>query len=86
MMNENNVNLNTQESQNIIFKNGMIHVVGFCGPGKIEIYTIIGNQIMSRKVKEFNSFRLPLKVESSNIYIVRILNKNRYKSFKFTVP
>ena len=85
-MNDNNLNLSSQETQNIIFKNGMIHVVGFCGPGKIELYTIIGNQIMNRKVKEFNSFCLPIKVKSSNIYIVRILNKNRHKSFKFTVP
>ena len=85
-MNENNVILSSQERQNSIFKNGMIHVVGFCGPGKIEVYTIIGNQSVNRKVQEFNSFRLPLKVKSSNIYIVRILNKDHHKSFKFTVP
>ena len=85
-MNENNVSLCIQEKQNIIFKNGLIHVVGFCGSGKIEVYTIIGNQIINQKVQHFNSFRLPIKLKPSNIYIVRILNKNRYKSFKFSVP
>ncbi len=86
VMNENNVSLCIEEKQNIIFRNGVIHVVGFCGSGKIEVYTIIGNQIINQKVQQFNSFRLPIKLKSSNIYIVRILNKNRYKSFKFSVP
>ena len=85
-MNENNVSLCIEEKQNIIFKNGLIHVVGFCGSGKIEVYSIIGNQIINQKVQQFDSFRLPIKLKSSNIYIVRILNKNRYKSFKFSVP
>ena len=86
VMNENNVSLCIEGKQNIIFKNGLIHVVGFCGSGKIEVYTIIGNQIINQEVQQFNSFRLPIKLKSSNIYIVRILNKNRYKSFKFSVP
>ncbi len=86
VMIENNINLCIQERQNIIFKNGMIHVVGFSGPGKIEVYTIIGNQMMTQKVREFSSFRLSLKLKSSNIYIVRIFNKDHHKSFKLAVP
>jgi len=86
LINENNLNLSFQEKQNIIYKNGEISVLGFYGPGRIEIYTIIGNQILNEKVRELNSFRLEIKIKSSNIYIVRVFNRKNFKSFKFTVP
>ena len=86
VMNENNVNLSTQKKQNIIYNHGTLSLIGFNGSGKIEIYTIIGNQLVKLKVKELNFFKLPIKLNSKNIYILRVFNNGRYRSFKFTVP
>lgn len=86
LINENNINYKAQENEKIVYEDGQIKIIGFSGTGKIEVYTIIGNQISNIKVRELKSYIFNLEIPPSNIYILRIYNNDIYKSFKFTVP
>ena len=86
LINEKNISYNAQEKQKIVYIDGQIKIIGFSGEGKIQVYTIIGNQILDIKVRELKSYVFNFKINPSNLYILRIYNNNMYKSFKFTVP
>ena len=86
ILSENNIEIQSQYNQKIIYKNEKIIPLGFSGPGEIELYTIIGNRLIKKNVQEFRYFDLNIKLNSSNIYILRVKNNGSYRIFKFTVP
>jgi hypothetical protein len=71
-----------QDNQIVIYKAGSLIINGFNGPGEIEIYSIIGNKINSIYTQELFQFNFSFSLESGNMFIVRINNNNKVKTFK----
>tara|TARA_B100001057_G_scaffold489922_1_gene577170 strand:+ start:1233 stop:1445 length:213 start_codon:yes stop_codon:yes gene_type:complete len=63
LIDENNPCYSLQHNEKIAYKDGQIEIIGFSGAGKIQVYTIIGNQILNIKVRELKSYVFYLEVD-----------------------
>ena len=75
-----------QTDKNISYKNGNFYLYGFGGPGKIEIYSIIGNKIKTISAQNLADYKFTLQLDSRNMYIVRVITLNEIKTFKIIAP
>ncbi len=75
-----------QTDKNISYKNGNFYLYGFSGPGKIEIYSIIGNKIKTIAAQNLADFKFTLQLDSRNMYIVRVITLNEIETFKIISP
>lgn len=81
----NNLNFIFQETKSVFYNSGTLSINGFYGEGLIQIYSIIGNKIIDVKVQNLSKFNLQVDLENNNMYIIRILNQNKIKTFKIVV-
>ena len=72
----------TQVEKNVFFKEGVLYLKGFEGPGSIEIYSIIGNKISETKTQELYSFQFSFPLELGNMYIIRVITQGTVSTFK----
>ncbi len=75
-------NFSTQLEKIVFYKNDNIYIKGFNGPGKIEIYSIIGNKIKDIEIRELENFILPYHLNSGNMYIIRVITMKKVETFK----
>ena len=75
-----------QTDKNVSYKNGNFYLYGFGGPGKIEIYSIIGNKIKTISAQNLADYKFTLQLDSRNMYIVRVITLNEIKTFKIIAP
>ena len=80
-----NSSANSISSQDIVklfYSNGQIQIDGLMGTGSIQIYSIIGNEIARFSNETVANFKKPIRLESGNMYIVRIETKTNVKTYK----
>tara|TARA_B110000238_G_C16139327_1_gene445383 strand:- start:488 stop:814 length:327 start_codon:yes stop_codon:yes gene_type:complete len=75
-------NIIVQEQSIVLHGDGYLYFDGFKGPGSIEIYSIIGNQIAVFSIQELFQFKLTSPLESGNMYIIRVNSNGETKTFK----
>ena len=75
-------NIATQEPKNVFYNNGNLYLKGFKGPGVIEIYSIIGNKITNKNVRELDVFTFTYPLDSGNMYIIRVVTGKEVTTFK----
>ena len=75
-----------QTDRKVTYKNGNFYLYGFGGPGKIEIYSIIGNKIKTISAQNLADYKFTLQLDSRNMYIVRVITLNEIKTFKIIAP
>ena len=75
-----------QTDKNVSYKNGNFYLHGFSGPGKIEIYSIIGNKIKTISAQNLDDYKFTLQLDSRNMYIVRVITLNEIETFKIITP
>ena len=75
-----------QTDKNVSYKNGNFYLHGFSGPGKIEIYSIIGNKIKAISAQNLDDYKFTLQLDSRNMYIVRVITLNEIETFKIITP
>ena len=75
-------NFDSQNKPIVLYENGFIHIKELNGSGKIEVYTIIGNKIVSASVQNFENSKIPVLLKNQNMYIIRIQTQNKVYTFK----
>jgi hypothetical protein len=72
----------TQVEKNVFFNDGVLYLKGFEGPGKIEIYSIIGNKITETQTQGLSSCQFLYPLEQGNMYIIRVISQGEVNTFK----
>ena len=72
----------TQEPKTVFYNNGNLYLRGFKGPGAIEIYSIIGNKITNKNIRELDVFKFTYPLDSGNMYIIRVVTGKEVTTFK----
>ncbi|MEE3034299.1 MAG: hypothetical protein VX325_00425 [Bacteroidota bacterium] len=80
--NEKLVKLQNLNKPIVLYENGFIHIKDIRGPGKIEVYTIIGNKILDVNVQNFLNSKIPILLKNQNMYIIRIQTEKEVHTFK----
>ena len=75
-------NFDSQNKPIVLYENGFIYIKELNGSGKIEVYTIIGNKILSASVQNFENSKIPVLLKNQNMYIIRIQTQNKVYTFK----
>tara|TARA_B100000963_G_C22635147_1_gene677195 strand:+ start:4757 stop:5095 length:339 start_codon:yes stop_codon:yes gene_type:complete len=75
-----------QTDKNVSYNNGYFYLYGFSGPGKIEIYSIIGNKIKTITAQNLADYKFALQLDSRNMYIIRVITLSEIKTFKIVTP
>ena len=76
------ITIATQTQKTVFYTEGSIYLKGFFGPGKIEIYSIIGNKITEIETQELNDFQFNYALDTGNMYIIRVNTTNGVATFK----
>ena len=76
------LNFEIQNKPIVLYENGFIYVKEINDSGKIEVFTIIGNKILSANVQNFQDSKIPLLLENHNMYIIRIQTQEKVYTFK----
>ena len=63
-------NFDSQNKPIVLYENGFIYIKELNGSGKIEVYTIIGNKIISASVQNFENSKFPVLLKNQNMYIL----------------
>ena len=74
--------LDKQNKPIVLYKNGFLYIKDINGSGKIEVYTIIGNKILTTNVQNFQDSKIPVLLENQNMYIIRIETQNKIYTIK----
>ena len=79
----NNLISTSISSQQVFYKNGVLHLDGFNETGLINIYSIIGNKVFSsEKINLTLSKSLTVSLKTGNMYIIQIHLNNSIQTFK----
>ena len=82
-LNSNSLSVNSeQETVKIFYRNDTFQIQGLTGIGTIQIYTIIGNEIERYNSESLEDFKKSIRLESGNMYIVRVETKSIVKTYK----
>ena len=71
-----------QNSPKAAYYEQQLHLIGFEGAGFIEVYSIIGNKIKEIKTQELKNFKTYLRLESGNMYILRVTISGKIHTLK----
>ena len=71
-----------QEKAVVVFSEGVLYFKGFTGQGSFQIYSIIGNKIVEMNVRNFSQFQFNTSFKMGNMYIIRVIIKDKAKTFK----
>ncbi len=74
-----------QESKSIYYKLGILSIRGFMGKGSVQLYSIIGNKITDIEVQDLSEFNLQIDLRKNNMYVIRVINNSKIKTFKIIV-
>ena len=72
----------SQDNQNVLYESGSLFFNGVTGNGIIEVYSIIGNKIITERVLELSQFEYSVSLELGNMYIIRVIVNGEVKTFK----
>jgi len=71
------------QNSTVIYKNNFLFIQGLIGKGKVEVYSIIGNKVSEHIVVDLSNAKVPVYLETGNMYIVRVYyQENIIKTFK----
>ncbi|MBJ25042.1 MAG: hypothetical protein CMC91_02710 [Flavobacteriaceae bacterium] len=76
------LNLDKQNKPIALYKNGFLYIKDINSSGKIEVYTIIGNKILTTNIQNFQDSKIPILLENQNMYIIRIETQNQVYTIK----
>tara|TARA_B100001113_G_scaffold2738_1_gene2354 strand:+ start:342 stop:677 length:336 start_codon:yes stop_codon:yes gene_type:complete len=76
------LNLDNQNKPIVLYKNGFLYIKEINSSGKIEVYTIIGNKILTANIQNFQDSKIPVLLENQNMYIIRIQTRNQVYTIK----
>tara|TARA_B100000767_G_C19744849_1_gene527968 strand:- start:1330 stop:1662 length:333 start_codon:yes stop_codon:yes gene_type:complete len=76
-----NYNLN-QDIVKLFYSNGEFQIDGLTGIGSIQIYSIIGNEVLRFNSESLDEFKKSIPLEPGNMYIVRIITETNVKTYK----
>ncbi len=76
------LNLDNQNKPIVLYKNGFLYIKDINGSGKIEVYTIIGNKILTTNIQNFQDSKIPVLLKNQNMYIIRIETQNQVYTIK----
>ena len=74
--------ISSQDIVKLFYSNGQIQIDGLMGTGSIQIYSIIGNEIAQFSNETLANFKKPIRLESGNMYIVRVETETNVKTYK----
>lgn len=74
-------NLN-QDIVKLFYSNGEIQIDGLTGKGSVQIYSIIGNEILRFNSETLENFKKYISLESGSMYIVRVETEMNVKTYK----
>ena len=76
------INITNVVDKKVYYQDGFLYVEGFIGPGKIEVYTILGEKITDISSSELSKFKHPFYLKKANMYIIRVMKNEFIETFK----
>ena len=72
-----------QNTITVTYQQQTLYIQGLIGQGLVEVFSIIGNKVAQFQVVDLSNAKIPISLESGNMYIVRVRYQgNVMKTFK----
>lgn len=73
---------NDKESTTLYVKNSTLHIRGFNGHAELQIYNVLGQQVLQKPIQVNKHSSFPLDLQNNALYIVKLKTETFTKTIK----